>query len=635
MVQVMSTDEHRFRPRLGRPADRHQTRPTNLRSYLKAARKGAKSSGSRRPSNRQGLAGARRVYLQARIQRLSGSGGALQRAHISYLEREGAGRGEARAEFYNDRAEGLSGQDWLKDHADERHHFRFIVSPEDGERLEGLKPFIRDLVGQMEIDLETRLDWVAVDHFNTEHPHTHIVMSGKREDGQDLVIPREYLSSGIRERGSALLTRDLGLQTEQELSAKLEQEIGQRKMTRMDRMLLRQMETTGEIDLSRVTRNWEHYGGRLKALRRMGLAEHISGTRWEVDDGLGRKLHAIAHADTVERRIEMALQERGLERLSAPERSAYDPAERLTGRLLKVGYADELIGSRYGIVDGLDGRAHHVALGTQIFEGLNTGDMIEVKPRASGALKMDREIAQVAAQNDGVYSAAAHQRYEPAVRRDYLSMFERRLDALEQQGLVTTSVHGRRQIAPDFMDKVNDHAAALAKRAPSLIRKLEGRDFEAQVKARGETWLDQQLAGTAPEPLSEAGLGGEVRGAMAKRMAVHIERGLVSDRSVTQLSQGHLIQLQREGMRHAATDIAKQTGRDYRALQPGEQIDGRFTQTVSTAHAKFAIVERGYEFSLVPWKDSLEKLRGHHIQISVSRSMDMTWTRGRSRGLSR
>ncbi|MBV9562501.1 MAG: hypothetical protein JOY90_18975 [Bradyrhizobium sp.] len=40
-----------------------------------------------------------------------------------------------------------------------------------------MKPFLRDLMRQMEEDLGTKLDWVAADHFNTGHPHSHIVVA--------------------------------------------------------------------------------------------------------------------------------------------------------------------------------------------------------------------------------------------------------------------------------------------------------------------------------------------------------------------------------------------------------------------------------------------------------------------------
>ncbi len=92
----------------------------------------------------------------------------------------------------------------------DRHQFRFIVSPEDGTELDDLKPFVRGPMAEMERDLDTRLDWVAVDHFNIDNLHSHIVLRGK-----DLVIVRDYISHGIRERASELLTLELGPVREQ------------------------------------------------------------------------------------------------------------------------------------------------------------------------------------------------------------------------------------------------------------------------------------------------------------------------------------------------------------------------------------------------------------------------------------
>lgn len=624
-------DEYEFQPRLGRSKRSSGARPRTMKQFLKGARaqpaKRASSGTSSRPAF-----GARRVYVQARVQRLSGCGLFAQRAHVSYLERDGAGRGEERAEFYNENTEGLDGQQWIREHADERHHFRFIVSPENGEKLQDLKPFIRDLVGQMEIDLVTKLDWIAVDHHNTEHPHTHIVVSGKRDDGRDLVIPRDYLSHNMRERGSALLTRELGLQSEAELSAKLERETAQRKMTRMDRVLLRRMEREGAVDLACVRRNREHYQARLRALRQMGFAEHQGGTRWTIEESLGVELAALEKSDTVARRIERAIKAAGLDRISAPHASAYDPALSVQGRLLTIDYADELVGSRYGIVDGLNGRVHHVEFGTQRAEGVSTGDMIEVKPRASGALRIDRDISEISAQSDGFYSREAHRTYEPAVSQSYLDMCERRLEALEKQGLVSPAMGDARAISRGFLGKVNEHYERLAKRSPSIVRKLDYRDFENQISARGETWLDQQLAGTAPEPLSEAGLGGEVRTAMAERLKMLQARGIVQDRA-SALTPAQIGELQRDGMTDAAKQIAKATGLTYFPFKPSGELQGAFERTHQTATAKYAVIEHGHQFALVPWSRELERLRHQQIQVVMSPGMELNWTRGRSRGL--
>src|SRR3546814_11850233 len=93
---------------------------------------------------------------------------------------------------------------------DDRHHFRFIVSPEDAGEIGDLRRFTRDLMADMAKDLETRLDWIAVDHWNTDNPHIHILVRGVADDGQELVVDRGYLSEGLRWRAEAPATLELG-----------------------------------------------------------------------------------------------------------------------------------------------------------------------------------------------------------------------------------------------------------------------------------------------------------------------------------------------------------------------------------------------------------------------------------------
>src|SRR3546814_17762807 len=93
---------------------------------------------------------------------------------------------------------------------DDRHHFRFIVSPEDAADMQDLRAFARDLVRQMEADLGTRLEWIAVDHWNTDNPHIHLLMRGVNDQGGDLVISRDYISHNLRSRAEELAFAELG-----------------------------------------------------------------------------------------------------------------------------------------------------------------------------------------------------------------------------------------------------------------------------------------------------------------------------------------------------------------------------------------------------------------------------------------
>ena len=158
---------------------------------------------------------------------------------------------------------------------------------------------------------------------------------------------------------------------------------------------------------------------------------------------------------------------------------------------------------------------------------------------------------------------------DPSASARHLDAFERRLETLRKARIVETFRDGSSLIRDDFLDKVDQHFAKLSKHAPTIIRKLEHRDFEKQISARGETWLDHQLAGTATEQLGVAGLGADVRAAMDQRMDVHRSRGLLAQADANPLTSAQLKTLQQEGMDLAAQSFAKDTGRRYKPLEPG------------------------------------------------------------------
>ena len=110
--------------------------------------------------------------------------------------------------------------------------------PEDGDRLTDLRSFTRDVMGQMEQDLGTELEWVAVDHFNTSHPHSHVVIRGKDEAGNDIIIAQDYITDGVRLRAQERATLELGPESELELRQKLSAEITAERFTRIDRAMI-------------------------------------------------------------------------------------------------------------------------------------------------------------------------------------------------------------------------------------------------------------------------------------------------------------------------------------------------------------------------------------------------------------
>ena len=249
---------------------------------------------------------------------------------------------------------------------DDRHHFRFIISPEDAAELENLRAFTRELMADAERDLGTKLDWVAVDHWNTDNPHVHVLIRGRADDGQDLVISRDYISRGFRERASERVTLELGPRSEQEIRSALETEVEAERWTSLDRALrdiadegggvvdLRPGGTGEDPELRRLML------GRAAKLERLGLAEQVGPARWTLKPGLEQTLRDLAIRGDIIKTMHRAMTGAGREP-DVPVRPAWRGAGRpVLGRLVARGLHDELKGSAYAIVEGVDGRTHHL-----------------------------------------------------------------------------------------------------------------------------------------------------------------------------------------------------------------------------------------------------------------------------------
>ena len=106
--------------------------------------------------------------------------------YVSYLARDGAGQGGVEANFYNQERQPIVKEvesqvaRWEQD----RHHFRVIISAENGDKIDDLDAYVRDFMDRVSLDLnEPNLEWVAVNHFDTDQPHTHVMLRGRRANG--------------------------------------------------------------------------------------------------------------------------------------------------------------------------------------------------------------------------------------------------------------------------------------------------------------------------------------------------------------------------------------------------------------------------------------------------------------------
>ena len=514
-------------------------------------------------ANRLLTSRSRLATIKTRIVRHSARRATLG-PHLNYLQREGVTRDGEKARMFGPEADKADVKEFTERCEDDRHHFRFIVSPEDASEMADLKGFARDLMSQVEKDLGTKLDWVGVDHWNTDNPHVHIILRGRADDAKDLVIARDYISEGMRARAQDLVTQELGPRTDRDIRRSLDSQIEAERWTRLDRQLVRDAGRQGVIDLApRPDRQPDDYlpqkVGRLRKLESLGVAHQLGPGQWVVTGEAETRLRALGERGDVIKRIHRALTERGIEHAASnyvlAGESIGDP---LIGRLLDRGLDDELKGTAYAVVDGIDGRIHHVKL----------PDLDAAGDSAAGSIVELRQF---------------------------------------------DDAHGRRRVA-------------LAVRSDL--------DIDTQVKASGATWIDRQLVAREPASLGGGGFGAEVQSAMTARADHLIQQGLARRQGQQIVYARSLLDTLRERELDAAgAKLAAETGTPFQKAASGDYIAGAYRQRLVLSSGRFAMIDDGLGFRLVPWSPSLERNLGKHVSGLARVDGGVDWSFGRKRGL--
>lgn len=638
-------DDDRFRVRPGPPRQRGDAYINRvLREASKAGVKAGRAG--RRPGARLGRGhvaarfascigtpNARRAAVKVRLVNLAKSGARSTAKHLRYIEREGVDREGGAGHAYGPATDNADTAAFEERGRGDRHQFRFIVSAEDAERLDDLRGYTRQLMARMEADLGTRLDWIAADHWNTDNPHTHIVLRGKDDAGKDLIISRDYISHGARERAAELATEWLGPRTEREIAQGRQREVEAERWTGLDRTLQREADD-GQVRIERLSqpqlqRQRSQLIGRLQQLQRMGLASETEPGHWRLHADAERTLRAMGERGDIVRTMQRAMGD------AERERVVFEPGDSIrpvVGRVAGKGLAGEFHDSGYLVVDGIDGKAHYVALPPRAeLESFSVGAVVEVKGTAVRAA--DRTIAAMA--SEGLYRADHHLAIERAngLGRDPHAVVEahvRRLEALRRAGVVERIADGIWKVPNDLPEQGRQYdARRLGGVAVELKSPLP---IERQVRAIGATWLDQQLVGGG-QGLGELGFGSEARDALRQRADVLVEQGLAQRRGQrVVLARNLLATLRDRELAQTGKDIAAETGLVHRPLVDGQRVAGTYRRSVMLASGRFAMLDDGVGFSLVPWRPVIEPKLGQSLTATV-RGTGVSWSIGRPRGL--
>ncbi len=509
----------------------------------------------------------RRVVVKTHKLNPQAAGRQALLSHLRYIQRDGVSRNGAPGQLYGPDPDAADARAFVDRSAADRRQYRIVLAPDDGAEYSDLRSLTRRLMLQMERDLGTRLDWIAADHFDTGHPHSHILLRGRDDRGRALEIAGDYLNHGLRERAMELATLDLGPPENGHVAAARRREVLAERLTGIDLRLRRE---AGPDNIVRAIHadgmQQSLRAGRLHMLHQLGLAEPLGPATWRLRRDMAQTLQRMG-----ERRIMMAILHRHLQARS-PDRaiSGYgilaagatiDRA--LTGELIAHGRAAALAQRPYLILNTIDGRALYVDRAI-LPAGLTPGCILQVMP------------------GGGPLSAAGAP--QPAMARGA----------------------GR----------------------DLRITPLSPWPLARQIGFDGATWLDRLLLSGPPPALRQAGFGKAVIAALAARRQWLLQHGLASRQGANLVCPKDLLQ---QLQRREIARLSRALGLDYAGPPHGAALRGIYRGSVELAEGRYAVIANRRQFTLAPWQPVLERHRGALVIGSGHDGAAFAWRPDRSR----
>nr|WP_284710663.1 DUF3363 domain-containing protein [Desulfovibrio aminophilus] len=378
---------------------------------------------------------------------------------------------------------------------------------------------------------------------------------------------------------------------------------------------------------------------RLAKLEKMGLATPHAPGVWELSERMEPALRELGERGDIIRNMHKALKADGLDRDPVTFHLHDGPPEApIGGRVVDKYLSDEMGENLTVVVDGIDGRTHHIAgVAPERLQDARIGSIIEIGPAEAAVRPSDRTITAIA--EDSIYRPSRHleqAKFEGRVPggdyEGYVDAHVRRLEALRRAGIVERIDADQWRIPDDLVSRAAVYDAGRDRQAS--VRVLSPVGLEKQIGSDGATWLDRRLIHGETADLASVGFGQQVREAMDQRREHHIEQG-----DATRARNGRifyrrslLATLREREVARVGAEMAESKGLPFRAATDGENVSGKFTGTVQITSGKFAIVEKAHEFTLVPWRPVIDRQLGREV-MGVVQGGSVSWQLGRQRGL--
>jgi hypothetical protein len=309
--------------------------------------------------------------------------------------------------------------------------------------------------------------------------------------------------------------------------------------------------------------------------------------------------------------------------------------------VLDKGLGSDEVGERVRLViDGVDGRVHHVELDASRAEEIGRGMIVAAGSAPSGPRAADRNIMDVA-EAQGIYRPSVHlERARGAIDRiggdpeAFVRSHVRRLEALRRADLVERIDVDHWRVPADLPER--GHTYDLARDGANIrVSILSPTGLDAQIGDDSATWLDRELVSRQCMALADEGFGRDVKSALEKRKQALANMGHVTDLGAgnTRAPRDLIQRLEAAAIERAGTALAAERGLKWRPAIPGNYVTGQLIGSTQLSSGRFAMIDDGLGFSLVPWRPALEQHVGRHISGIVMPGGGVDWSFAQKLGL--
>lgn len=561
-------------------------------------------------------------------------GPGVLKAHVNYLLRTlKAQGGESPIGLYNGSEENIDFKNTQHIWGNEKRHFRIVLSPQDGKELD-LQRYARDLMGHMEADLGTKLEWVAANHYDTDNPHVHIVIRGKDDQGRDLLIPPDYITHGIRNRAETIVQQELGPLTLVELQQRLAKSRKTDRVNKLDYELEELQQKNGLVNIL-----GEKYDRsiavkeRLHHLSTLGLAEESSFGIWRVNNNLVKSIREVVEFKQIEKTVNDTFQQpRGWVKFDKDSTKV----DAIYGVIRGKGVSDDTMDRGHLLVDGVDGKVHFVPMFVnEAYMKYRAGDHIKlfvIKPPPISA-PSDNNFSTFAEKGDRFYNRSDFINFVKDKKKlpnditpyEYADAHEKRLITLLARGIVQRDESDtlKRVVIPkDLLGRIEAYQQSLKSLPKNRqgIQVIDSEPVQQQIKARGVTFLDRILIDKAPG-IVNINFGAEVIVALEERKKFLLAHGLaVKHHEGIRVDRESLKKLKKMELHdYAQKMISSHT--EVVVLREGGKFIGKASRVKEMRSGKFIEVVRNTEdntrkMMLVPFRPQYDKLIGKYISLT-------------------